>query len=439
MPNIVSLKNTNLINYDTSIEFIDSVEQLLEKYNYTNYEEDDNNLLIPKNIKIETRKFLKENNKMNIHHYRCHIHIIADKNNKNTVNGTNLEISFTLSHRFRVEKKVEKKANKHSHIYISINHDTVNNTILIDGYQKKGNNSKKILENTNADELGNYLIYENFLKMYDYNFDYIEHPINEKILYEKCLDIGNISFNKSEHKSFFMLRDNLLWSKLIKFSITKLFELLVAIFKYKNNSINNINDINYEFKELIDNIKLNHFPSDITNMVQFNKLKNYIITRNTILDFNNNFIEMIRNIITIYNNYFYDTQLNKLLILHQSQQSQTQNYDNNKLIYEENNFHNLLRVMIIYVINDYINVNKSKKICLKNNITDIYYCDIVKKIINNIIDIKKRINVNKDDIDLVKRYHIIYNILNNIKEKLFVCDFLTEEINKINLFIEQYT
>ena len=95
--------------------------------------------------------------------------------------------------------------------------------------------------------------------------------------------------------------------------------------------------------------------------------------------------------------------------------------------------------MIIYVINDYINVNKSKKICLKNNITDIYYCDIVKKIITSIIDIKKRIIVNKDDIDLVKRYNIIYNILNNIKDKLFVCDFLNEEINNINLFITQNT
>ena len=423
MPNIITLKITNLINYDTSIEFIDSVEQLLEKYNYTNYEEDDNNVLMPKNIKLETRKFLKENNKMNIHHYRCHIHIIADKNNKNTVNGTNLEISFTLSHRFRVEKKVEKKANNHSHIYISINHDTVNNTILLDGYQKKGNNSKKILENTNADELANYLIYENFLKMYDYNFDYIEQPVNEKILYEKCLDINNINFNKSEHKSFFMLRDNLFWTKLIKFSITKLFDVLVSIFKYKSNSINNI-----DFQELIDNIKLNHFPSDITNMSQFNKVKNYIGTLNTILDFNNNFIIMIRSIITIYNTYFYDNQLNKILL-----------QNNNKLIYEENNFHNLLRVMMIYVINDYININKSKKICLKNNITTIYYCDFVKKIIISIIDIKKRINVNKDDIDLVKRYNIIYNILNNIKDKLFVCDFLNEELNKINLFITQNT
>ena len=433
MPNNITVKNTNLINYDTSIEFIDSVEQLLEKYNYTNYEEDENNVLVPKNIKLETRKFLKENNKMNIHHYRCHIHIIADKNNKNTVNGTNLEISFTLSHRFRVEKKVEKKANKHSHIYISINHDIDNNTILLDGYQKKGTNSKKILENTNADELANYLIYENFLKMYDYNFDYIEQPINEKILYDKCLDIDNINFNKLEHKSFFMLRDNLFWTKLIKFSITKLFEVLIFIFKYKNNTIN-IN-INHEFLELINNIKLNHFPSDITNMIQFNKLKNYIDTRNTILDFNNNFIEMIRNIITIYNTYFYDNQLNKLL----SQEQNNDKNDKNKLINEENNYHNLLRIMIIYVINDYINVNKSKKICLKNNITDIYYCDIVKKIINSIIDVKKRINVNKDDIDLVKRYNIIYNILNNIKEKLFVCDFLNEEINKINLFLVQYT
>ena len=137
---------------------------------------------------------------------------------------------------------------------------------------------------------------------------------------------------------------------------------------------------------------------------------------------------MIRSIITIYNTYFYDNQLNKILL-----------QNNNKLIYEENNFHNLLRVMMIYVINDYININKSKKICLKNNITTIYYCDIVKKIIISIIDIKKRINVNKDDIDLVKRYNIIYNILNNIKDKLFVCDFLNDELNKINLFITQNT
>jgi hypothetical protein len=435
----ISLNSPNLINYDTSIEFIDITEKILEKFNYTIYEKDNNNVEFPKNIKIETRKFLKEINKMNIHHYRCHIHIIADKNNKNTVNGTNLEISFTLSHRF----KAEKGANKHSHIYLSIRHDTNNNIIIFDGYKKKGNIAKKILENTNADELGDFLIYENFLKMYDNDFDYIEQPIHEKELYNKCLDVGSINFNKSLKKSFFILRDNLFWSKLIKYSISKLFEVLIYIFKYKSNSIKNIQNLFFKdknldnlvddtgFQDLIDNIKINHFPSNVNNMIKFNKLKNYIDTRDRILDFNNDFINMIYDIINIYNGYFYDNQLNKLIL-------QIENPDTkNKLITEENNFHNLLKVMIIHVINEYINVNKSKKIGIKNNISQIYYCDIIKKIISSIMDIKERINANKDDLDLVRRYNIIYNVLNNIRDKLFVCDFLNEEINNIYAFINK--
>lgn len=435
--NIFNYRDT--INYETSIEFIDISEKLLEKFDYTIYERDSNDNLFPKNIKMETRKYLRESNKMNIHHYRCHIHIIADKNNKNTVNGTNLEISFTLSHRF----KAEKGTNKHSHIYLSINHDIENNTIIFDGYIKKGNNSKKILENTNSDELGNFLIYENFLKMYNNEFEYVEQPINEKELYDESINTSPIVFNKSLKKSFFILRDNLLWAKLIKYSIDKLFNLILYIFKYKSNSTENIQNLFFknknlnnlindeEFKNLVDNIKLNHFPPEINSIIRFNKLKNYIDTRDKIIDFNNNFMDMLHNITIIYNNYFYNNQLNYLI-------SQIKDINiRNDFITEENYYHNLLKVLIIYIFNEYININKSKKISVKNNLPQIYYCDIVKKIVSSIIDNKEKININKYVPELFNKYNIIYNVLNVIRDKLFICDFLNEEINNIYFFVRK--
>ena len=432
MSNII---NNNMINYDTCIDFIDRTEKILEKFSYTIYEKDSNNIPYPKNIKLETRKYLKETNKMNIHHYRCHIHVIADKNHKNTVNGTNLEISFTLSHRF----KAEKGANKHSHIYLSIKYDDLSNKIILDGYKKKGNCPKKILEDTNADELSNFLIYENFMKMYDNDFDFIEQPINEKDLYNKSLDVSNIKFNKTLKKSFFMLRDNLFWSKLIKYSTTQLFDLLDNIFKYKstnksdiqslifpNKIKNNINDA--QLKNFIDNIKKNHFPDEINNMIKFNKLKNYIDTRDKVMDFNNNFLNMIHEIIRIYNDYFCDYQLAKKI-------EKITDIENKKILAsEENNYNNLLKVLIIYVIDDYIAVNKSKKLSYKNK-SMIYYCDIIKKIITSIYDVKEKSILNKNNNELSNRYKIITNHLDNIRDKLFICDFLDGELNKINTFI----
>ena len=109
----ITIKNTTMNGYQSCVEFIDRVERVLDGTKYTIYDLDANNKQYPKNIKLESRGYLKEPNKMNIHHYRCHIHIISDPNHVNTVNGTNLEISFTLSHRF----KAEKGQNKHSHIY----------------------------------------------------------------------------------------------------------------------------------------------------------------------------------------------------------------------------------------------------------------------------------------------------------------------------------
>jgi hypothetical protein len=129
-------------------------------------------------------------------------------------------------------------------------------------------------------------------------------------------------------------------------------------------------------------------------MIKFNKLKNYIDSRDKILDFNTNFINFINEIANIYNNYFCDNQLNKIIL------KISDNDIRNKLITEENNCNNLLKVLIIYVIDEYISINKSRKISYKYN-SHIYYSDIVKKIINSIFECKEKLILNKTDNEII--------------------------------------
>ncbi len=410
-------------DFNNCAEYIDFVEKTLEKSDYTIYELDKENKKFAKNIKLETREYLKEPNKINIHHYRCHIHMIADKISSNTVNGSNLEISFTLSHRF----KAEKGSNRHSHIYLAISYDSVNNKIVYDGYKKKGNIAKKILDNTNANELADFLLYENYMRMIDENFELIEQPVNEKSLFEHCNQMKNIRLNRSYKTSFFLLRDNLFWSKLIKFSIDRLFNLLNNIFKIDDeyNPIIRYNDImekiNKEgFTDIITEIKSKHFPDEISTIPPHNKLKNFCETRDKVLSFEKKFTSLIQNTIKAYNSKFSSNQLYIKL----------KDLKNPELLVQEQKLNNIVKILINYIMPNYITV-KNNKISL--GITSkITYDEIVNKIIMSIYNLKERIISSKTDLEEKKRLQITYDILTFIKDKLFVCDFMDEIFVEIN-------
>lgn len=439
MKETIIIKNNQMNGYNSCVEFIDKIEKILDKSKFTIYDLDQYNRQYPKNIKMESRSYLKEPNKMNIHHYRCHIHIIADSNPENTVNGTNLEISFTLSHRF----KAEKGANKHSHIYLSVNYDTEKQCLVYDGYKKKNNIHKKILENTNPDELAEYLLYENYLKIIDDDFEFIEQPISEKRLFDKTLEIVKYKSHKYFKKSFFILRDNLFWSRLIKFSTNQLFKVIDNIIKLnasKCNIIQNIpkdlyNDISFDsFQEIVNEIKNKHFPDDINTIPPHNKIKNFIDTFNMVNNFQNNFVNLINTAAYYYNNYFLNSQLlNKINLI------KDDNTDLKKeFIKKENYFSNILKILIVYVINDYIKISKNKIISYNTMFDNkINYCDIVKVIINSIYNIKDKLISTKTNITLEdkERYNIVYTFLKNIKVSIFNCSYLVEEFYNLDNFM----
>ncbi len=420
----ITIKSNNMDGYQSCVDFIDRVEKVLDGTKYTIYDLDVNNKQYPKNIKLESRAYLKEPNKMNIHHYRCHIHAISDPNPVNTVNGTNLELSFTLSHRF----KAEKGQNKHSHIYLSIYYDNDKQSLVFDGFKKKGNLSKKILENTNAEELADFLLYENFSKMINDSFELIEQPIHEKRLYEKALEIEGIRSNHSLKKSFFLLRDNLFWSKLIKYSVQQLFTVLTNLFKLKyiNSNIVNWTDTNciqpMEFQNIINEIKNKHFPDEISSIPPFNKIKNFRDTLYLVTNFNEHFKYLANEIVSIYNNYFSDSQLLTMI------ESLEDNILKKELIKKEFEYSNFIKVFINNIISEFIRNNK-KRVILNYGSSNIHYCDIVQKIINSIYNTKDNIINNKSQLNTT------YNILLSIKDKLFNCDYFDNEIDDIYILI----
>ena len=433
MKETLLIKNNQMNGYNSCIEFIDKIEKILDKSKFTIYDLDQYNRQFPKNIKMETRAYLKEQNKMNIHHYRCHIHIIADSNADNTVNGTNLEISFTLSHRF----KAERGANKHSHIYLSVNYDNEKQCLVYDGYKKRNNIHKKILENTNADELAEYLLYENYLKIIEDDFEFIEQPISEKRLYDKTLEIVKYRSHKYFKKSFFILRDVIFWSKLIKYSTIQLFKVIDYIFKLnisKCNIIQNVpknvyENISFEyFQNLVNDIKDKHFPDEINTIPPHNKIKNFIDTFNMINNFEYNFVNFINTTADYYNNYFLNSQLLHKINLIKDEDVKKE------FIIKENNFSNLFKVLIIYILNDYIKVSKNtNKTIYYNNMFDnkINYCDIIKIIIQSIYNIKDKL-ISQKNIILIEdrdRYNIIYNYLQKIKNNIFECKFMNYDFN----------
>jgi hypothetical protein len=422
----IAIKSTSMDGYQSCVDFIDRVERVLDGTKYTIYDLDVNNKQYPKNIKLESRAYLKEPNKMNIHHYRCHIHVISDPNPVNTVNGTNLEISFTLSHRF----KAEKGQNKHSHIYLSIYYDNEKDSLVFDGFKKKGNVSKKILENTNADELADFLLYENFLKMINDSFELIEQPVNEKRLYEKVLEIDGIKTNHNIKKSFFLLRDNLFWSKLIKYSVDQLFKVLTNLFKLKyiNNNILNWTDNNYiqpiEFQNMINEIKNKHFPDEISTIPPFNKIKNFRDTLYLVTNFDEHFKYLANEIVSIYNNYFSESQLINMI------ETIEDSILKRELIQQDLEYSNFLKVFITNIIPEFIRNNK-KRVTLNYGTNTIHYYDIVQKIINNICNTKDNIINNRANQNL----HITYNILLSIKNQLFNCEYFDNEIDNIYYLI----
>ena len=441
MKETLLIKNNQMNGYNSCIEFIDKIEKILDKSKFTIYDLDQYNRQFPKNIKMETRAYLKEQNKMNIHHYRCHIHIIADSNADNTVNGTNLEISFTLSHRF----KAERGANKHSHIYLSVNYDNEKQCLVYDGYKKRNNIHKKILENTNADELAEYLLYENYLKIIEDDFEFIEQPISEKRLYDKTLEIVKYRSHKYFKKSFFILRDVIFWSKLIKYSTIQLFKVIDYIFKLnisKCNIIQNVpknvyENISFEyFQNLVNDIKDKHFPDEINTIPPHNKIKNFIDTFNMINNFEYNFVNFINTTADYYNNYFLNSQLLHKINLIKDEDVKKE------FIIKENNFSNLFKVLIIYILNDYIKVSKNtNKTIYYNNMFDnkINYCDIIKIIIQSIYNIKDKL-ISQKNIILIEdrdRYNIIYNYLQKIKNNIFECKFMNYDFNELEYFINE--
>ena len=441
MKETLLIKNNQMNGYNSCIEFIDKIEKILDKSKFTIYDLDQYNRQFPKNIKMESRAYLKEQNKMNIHHYRCHIHIIADSNADNTVNGTNLEISFTLSHRF----KAERGANKHSHIYLSVNYDNEKQCLVYDGYKKRNNIHKKILENTNADELAEYLLYENYLKIIEDDFEFIEQPISEKRLYDKTLEIVKYRSHKYFKKSFFILRDVIFWSKLIKYSTIQLFKVIDYIFKLnisKCNIIQNVpknvyENISFEyFQNLVNDIKDKHFPDEINTIPPHNKIKNFIDTFNMINNFEYNFVNFINTTADYYNNYFLNSQLLHKINLIKDEDVKKE------FIIKENNFSNLFKVLIIYILNDYIKVSKNtNKTIYYNNMFDnkINYCDIIKIIIQSIYNIKDKL-ISQKNIILIEdrdRYNIIYNYLQKIKNNIFECKFMNYDFNELEYFINE--
>ena len=426
----IPLKNTNMNEYNTCINFIENLEKTLETSNFTVFEIDSNNKEFPKNIKLETRAQLKEPNKINIHHYRCHIHIIVDSNQNNTVNGTHLEISFTLSHRF----KAEKGLNKHSHIYLSLSYDRENKKIIYDGFRKKNGSSKKILENTNANELADFLLYENYSRMINEDFELIEQPISEKKLFDKCLDICNIRSNKQFKKSFFLLRDNIFWEKLIRYSVVQLFNVLDNLFKINQNKF--IEDSDFqpinreEFQSLINNIKNKHFPDDISTIPPYNKIKNFLWTKDAIINFDYEFKNFIEEIVYLFNNYFCNGQLlNRIKFFEDSEEKK-------ELILMENYYNNLFKVIITQIIPQYISTTKSRINTDINEASRIHYHDIVQKIIEAIQSTKDKIINSKNESDK-SRLQIIYDMLIKIKSRIFVCDFMKEELYNLNLTIRK--
>lgn len=421
-------------NYDNCINFLDYIEKMLEICKFTIYDVDKNNKEYPKNIKIEPRAFLGEINKLIIHHYRCHIHVIADANTKNTVNGSNLEVSFTLSHRF----KVEKGYNRHSHIYLSLHYDSEQDKIIYDGYLKKQQGFKKILENTNPDEIADFLLFENYLRMTTENFQYIEQPINEKQIYNDCLEMTRFKSNKNFEKSFFILRDNIFWSKLIKYSIKQLFTVFDCLLRIKDHSIiaNNFkNSVNKdEFQYIIDQIKAKHLPDEISTIPKYHKITNFIETKNEIISFNNKFTHFVETIIDIYNNNFSNLQL-----INKIKQMKFDNNTENNYLQIENDINNFIKVLIIYVISDHL-ITDNKTNTIKLNSTKITnYNAMIKHIVTHIINIKDKIISGKIDSVSLNRHKIIYNNLMKIKDKLFVCDYMCDELLYINTFISQFS
>lgn len=411
---------SHIIDYSKALDIIDSIENILTKSNYTIYETIKGKK-VPKNIKLETRAILGESNKINIHHYRSHIHMIADTDNKLTATGNNLEIAFTLSHRYRADKGT----NKHSHIYLGFTYDEEKDKIIYDGYKKTNHGSKKILVNTNAEEIAEFLIYENILRMFNEDFDLVETPINEIKVYKEMLDSFSNKSNKNFKKSFFTYRDFYFWSRLIKHSVGKLFDLLNNILHlefsgekfmcvpYILQEINFKNKINIgQFINFISDIKLNHYPDSVKSMLFFSRVQNYSYAYSKIIDFKHNFKNFIKEIISMYNNYFSNE--------------------------ESSVFSNLIKTIIIYVIDDYFIVNpKNKKKIIANFDEDsINYHQIVKKIIKNICLLKEKMINNKDLIE-VDRLKISYDMLTYVKNKLFFFDFLQYDLREIKYLCSQ--
>jgi hypothetical protein len=426
----IHLKNTNMNEYKVYVDLIGNLEKTLETSNFTVFDIDSNNKEFPKNIKLETRAHLKEPNKINIHHYRCHIHIIADPNVNNTVNGTHLEISFTLSHRF----KAEKGSNKHSHIYMALSYDRENKKIIYDGYRKKNGFSKKILENTNAYELSEFLLYENYMRMINEDFDLIEQPISEKNIFDKSLEIYNIKSNKNFKKSFFLLRDNIFWSKLIKYSVVQLFNVLDNLFKLNINKFfedPEFKPINYSsFTDLINSIKTKHFPDEISTIPPHNKIKQFLWTSESIINFDYEFKNFVEEVVWIYNNYFTNSQLlNKIKLIDNTN-------ERNNMTNTENYYNNLFKVIITQLIPEYITINKSK-ITTNFNEVRIHYHEIVKKIIETIQSTKDKLLNSKVENEKT-RLQIIYDILINIKSKIFICEFMKDELQEIHRLINLF-
>ncbi len=421
---------SKLSKYSTCINFIDRIECILE--NYTLYEKDEYGTNKPKNIKLETRAILNESNKINIHHYRCHIHIIADRDCSNTVNGTNLEISMTLSHRFRATKN----NNNHSHIYLGLSYCDQTKQIVFDGYRKTGTKTIKILNNTNPDELCDFLLYENITKMINGNFEYVDSPVGEKKLFTQAVGDVNL-FGISNRKSFFIMRDIMFWSKLIKFSVNQLFVLLTKIFEYKSQRTSDPHDIvsllstksehcisKKELTNIINNMKKSHFPADIPSITNLNCGQVYSKTRDDVLRFSDNFSVLIEKVVDIFNRYFSSNQLLTFL----TQQNKHNDLSTVELLNTENKYNNLFKIFLKRICEKYVTITEDGMSVKKQTY---HYYEIVKNTISSIQDIKAKLI----DGDNVFINQIIYDGLIFIKDRIFFCNYLTDEINSFESFI----
>ena len=151
-------------------------------------------------------------------------------------------------------------------------------------------------------------------------------------------------------------------------------------------------------------------------------------------NFEYNFVNLIQSVAYYYNKYFLNTQLlNKIHLI-------KDDFIKKEFIKKENYYSNLLKVLIIYVINDYIKITKNKMISYNTMFDDkINYCDVVKVIINSIYNIKDKILSTKNLIsnEDKERYSTVYDILKKIKIDIFDCKFLVTDFEDLDMFIQE--